>query len=87
MELSLKALEQCFSEAIDREIMFIGVAVQIGDSPAPEIIINGKENFKDKLAYYKSAYNEDLTLKSSPTIKIVGFISCNSFDNIERNLL
>lgn len=38
---------------------------------APEIIINPKENFAAKLDYYSKAYNEDLTLKSNPNIKIV----------------
>lgn len=39
----------------------------------PEAIINPKENFEIKMAYYKSAYNEDLTLKANTDIKIIDF--------------
>lgn len=39
----------------------------------PEIIINPKGNFEAKLAYYKKAYNENLTLKANPNIKIIRY--------------
>lgn len=40
---------------------------------APEIIINPKVNFETKLTYYSKAYNEDLTLKTNSSIKIIRF--------------
>lgn len=40
---------------------------------SPEIIINPKENFEAKFAYYEKAYNDDLTLKANPNIKIVRY--------------
>ena len=40
---------------------------------APEIIVNPKENFEMKIAYIQQAYNEDLTLKANPSIRIVDF--------------
>ena len=43
------------------------------DGNDPEIIINPKTNFDAKLAYYKKAYNEDLTLKANPNIKIIRY--------------
>lgn len=39
----------------------------------PEVIVNPAVNIAAKIAYYKTAYNEDLTLKANPAIKIVGF--------------
>ena len=39
----------------------------------PEIIINPKVNFEAKLNYYKNAYNENLTLKANPLIKMVRY--------------
>lgn len=48
--------------------MMVMVSVNGGD---PEIIINPKTNFKAKLEYYAKAYNDDLTLKANPNIKIV----------------
>jgi MinD superfamily P-loop ATPase len=44
-----------------------------GVGVAPEIIINRKENFNTKLDYYSKAYNEDLTLKANPNIKIIDY--------------
>lgn len=50
--------------------LIIEVEVE-GDKP--EIIINPKENFEAKLAYYKRSYNNDLTLKANPSIKIIRY--------------
>jgi hypothetical protein len=44
-----------------------------GATPVPEMIVNQPENFAAKLAYYSKAYNEDLTLKNAPHIKIVNY--------------
>jgi hypothetical protein len=44
-----------------------------GATPAPEVIVNTPINFEAKLEYYSRAYNEDLTLKANPKIKIVGY--------------
>lgn len=44
-----------------------------GATPAPEIIINPKANIADKINYYMKAYNEDLTLKNNPKIRITAF--------------
>jgi hypothetical protein len=44
-----------------------------GVTPQPEMILNGPENFVSKLFYYKNAYNEDLTLKNNPSIKITNY--------------
>lgn len=49
------------------------VVVIEGVGPAPEIIINNKLNFTTKLDYYAKAYNEDLTLKANPSIKIIQY--------------
>lgn len=47
--------------------------------PKAEIIINENANFDSKFAYYKKAYNENLTLKSFNGIKIVGFTYGDTF--------
>ena len=53
-----------------------------------ETIINPNANFDKKFSYYESAYNEDLTLKNAPDkIKIVGFTSGNTFEEIQRDLV
>lgn len=48
------------------------IEVQAFDNK-PELIINPRENFDDKLYYYSNAYNEDLTLKANENIKITNY--------------
>lgn len=84
--LKLNNLEKCFESAKESNAKYIGVAISVnGDNP--EIIINGRENFENKLNYYKNAYNEELALKNVPTIKIVGFTYANTFEDIEVDLI
>jgi hypothetical protein len=54
----------------DARFMIVEVEVE---GASPEIIINPKENFEAKLNYYAKAYNEDLTLKTNPNIRIVRY--------------
>lgn len=49
------------------------IVVVEGVGPAPEIIINMKENFETKKEYYQNAYMEDLSLRVNPKIKIIGY--------------
>lgn len=71
--VSLSKLEKCFEVAKETNQNFIGVLIQMQGFKKPELIINQKENFDTKLAYYKKAYNEDLTLKTFNGIKIIGY--------------
>lgn len=41
-----------------------------GATPMPEVTIQHRDNFAAKVEYMSKAYNEDLTLKSNPNIKI-----------------
>ena len=58
------------SHFVQTDAKWLVIKVQIDDN-APEIIINPEDNFETKLNYYSKAYNEDLTLKSNPSIKII----------------
>jgi hypothetical protein len=51
------------------------------------MINNENGNFDSKLAYYKKAYNEDLTLKAFNGIKIIGFTFGDNFKEIEEDLI
>lgn len=51
----------------------IMVVVTEAFGSGPELIVNKKSNFNEKLKYYSEAYNEDLTLKANPGIKITSF--------------
>lgn len=59
---------------------YLVIKVQ-ADGIVPEIIINPHYNFKKKLAYYQKAYNNDLTLKANPDIRIVAY---DFVDNLSK---
>jgi hypothetical protein len=71
--LNLTKLEECFNVAKETYQKYVGVLIQMQGFEKPELIINESENFETKLAYYKKAYNEDLTLKTFNGIKIIGY--------------
>lgn len=76
-KLTMKDLEKCFNDAKKGGLTFIMVAIEMPGFEEPEIIINHKSNFDKKLEYYKRTYNDDLTLKSCPDIKIISIEACN----------
>ena len=85
--MTIYSLERCFNEAKFMERKYIGVQIAMEGFTKSEIIINESENFDSKLAYYKKAYNEDLTLKAFNGIRIIGFTFGESFDDIEDDLI
>lgn len=87
MELTINNLEKCFYEASQKNKKYVGVKIQMQGFSKPEIIINENDNFDSKFAYYKKAYNGDLTLKTFNGIKIIGFTYGDSFESIEKDLI
>lgn len=87
MNLKMKDLELCFQDAIINDWIYVAVKIQMEGFAEPEIIINSRENFETKLAYYKKAYNDDLTLKSFNGIKIIGFTCADEYEDIESELV
>lgn len=88
MKLTIEDLEKCFYEASKKDEKYVGVKIQMEGFKKPEIIINENANFDSKLAYYKKAYNGDLTLRNAPDkIKIIGFTYRNTFKEIEKDLI
>lgn len=75
-------LVKCFNEAIEKDKKYVGVLIKMQGFEAPELIINGRANFKSKLAYYLKAYNEDLTLKTFNGIKIVACAYGQTLDGL-----
>lgn len=71
-EMTLSGLIRLSESQHAKESNWLVIEVQNGDSE-PEVIINPKSNFDEKIHYYSQAYNEDLTLKANPSIKIVHF--------------
>ena len=60
------------NEGIDRNKNFIVVKIDREGDPAPEIIINSKENFPKKIGYYNKAYDDNMELiKAKDTGKLI----------------
>lgn len=79
-----------FINAQETGAKYIGVSIQSEGSSKPEIIINPKENFDEKLKYYTEAYDDDLILiaaKGKKDIRITGIAMGASFEDIEVQLL
>lgn len=83
MNLTITNLENCFNDAKSLNYTYVAVVVDMQGFEKPEVIINRKENFDEKLAYYKRAYDENLILKSFNGIRIIGFAYADTFENIE----
>jgi hypothetical protein len=72
-EMTLEGLlRQGYSEYGRNIAKLLILEVSVNDA-YPELIINHKVNFESKLNYIRNAYNEDLSLKANPDIKIVGY--------------
>lgn len=80
---SLQGLVKLFQCESAKKHNYMGVAVQIEDVDAPEIIIISKVNFESKAAYYQNAYDENLRLKANPKIRIIGYSLALCFDDLE----
>lgn len=85
--MKMENLEKCFNAAIEKDVNYVGVLIQMQGFKTPEIIINETPNFKAKLEYYQKAYDSDLTLKTFNGIKIIGFTYANTFTGIKEALL
>jgi hypothetical protein len=55
------------------EAEYMVLKVMNDKSKDPEYIINPRPNFETKLQYLLKAYNDDLTLRNNPVIRIVEF--------------
>lgn len=54
------------------DFKYLVAVVKTPAASAPEIIINPRENFEGKVAYYMNAYTNEGHLKNNPDVKILG---------------
>ena len=67
----------------------IGVSIHTQGMKEDEIIINGYENFDEKLRYYSVAYDDDMILieaRGKARIEVTGIVQGDSFADIEWQL-
>ena len=81
---SLEQLKACFDLAKATRARYVAVKISMDGFPKEEVIINPSANFDKKLEYYSNAYNDDLTLKANPNVKITGFTYAETYDEIRK---
>lgn len=87
MKLTMNSLIQNFEDANANGASFVGVRIKMDGFADEEVIINGKNNFKTKLKYYKKTYDENLNHKFAKGISISGFTYGYSYSDIQSDLL
>ncbi|MNK57579.1 hypothetical protein D3C87_766380 [compost metagenome] len=83
---TMQEMTEIFEDAKEFGANFIAVKVKMDGFEKPEVILNEKENIDSKLEYYKKTYNEDLTHKFSPGIRIINYTYGNTFNDIRQTL-
>ena len=59
-------------DGMNRGKIYLAVKIETEGNPRPEIIINPEENFREKLKYYRNAYNDNMELIGAKAVgKIV----------------
>lgn len=69
-------------DGINRGRAFMAVKIRTEGNAGPEIIINGSENFNQKLAYYDKAYNDDMELIKAKLITIEDVIVTSNLNDL-----
>lgn len=85
MSLTLENLQNCFSAAHLTETAYVGIKLKLPNK-VNELQVIEYGSFNDKFHYYEEVYNENLTLKVNPEVKVVGFTHGNSLDDIAMDL-
>lgn len=70
-------LIDAFNHAIDNNYKFIVLDLTVPNSDVYETIIVRNPNFKNKLEYYKNAYDDDLKLNACKDIEIMHLTATN----------
>ena len=78
--------KQIVAEGRERGKLFMIVKIETEGNIAPEIIVNGHENFDAKLSYYDKAYNDDMELiaakNNGKSIRIVDALMTSNFSDL-----
>jgi len=71
-DFSLTGLQALAQQYKDLEVDYLILTI-VGATKYPEIIINPRANIQEKIGYISHSYNEDLSLKAAPHIKIAKY--------------
>jgi len=81
-QTGLQDLERVIQSAYNENHEYMAVLISLPGQEEPELITNKIGSMKSKLKYYKDNYNDDLTLKHNPNVKIVGYVSSYSLEGL-----
>ena len=87
MKLSKNDLRKCFETAEKIGYEFVAVKIDMQGFDHPEIVINRKGNYEDKMNYYENAYDDNLILKAYNGIRIIDYTYADTFEQIEEDLV
>lgn len=78
--------KQIVEDGRNRSKGFMIVKIETEGNPGAEVIINGRENFAAKLAYYDKAYNDDMELiaakNNGKSIRITDVLMTSNFNDL-----
>jgi hypothetical protein len=86
-EMTLSGLERAIDSDWARGSKYAAIAITVPGNKGIQIEINTHENIQNKLKYWKTAYNEDLSLKNNSEIRIVDYAFANTFAALEQQFV
>lgn len=85
-EMTIKGLTRSFGSDWATSCTWVGVLIKLPGQEKPEVIINHKDSFAVKLAYYQATYNEDLTHKHALGVRIINWTFGDTFEEVHEGL-
>lgn len=82
MKMKKCEFKKIIDKGLKQDCFFMAVVIETEGNKEPEIIINSKGNFVEKMRYYDQAYNDDMELinakKNGKSIRIVDVSMINN---------
>lgn len=80
------AFTEIVNDGMNRGKIFLAVKIETEGNPQPEVILNPAENFREKIKYYRHAYNDDMELISAKatgkSVRIADVLMTNNLTDL-----
>ena len=74
------------NDGMNRGKVFLAVKIETEGNPQPEVILNPAENVREKIKYYRHAYNDAMELISAKatgkSVHIVDVLMTNNLNDL-----
>lgn len=74
------------NDGMNRGKIFLAVKIETEGNPQPEVILNPAENIREKIKYYRHAYNDAMELISAKaagkSVRIVDVLMTNNLNDL-----